>query len=305
MTPEAYVHASPPSEKLNIETQKQKLPPVFTGFEVYAHNENGFFIINPKDGSIFKWIDVESLEENGVYYGEKKTSKGGRRNFGGTVFNCFRTNTSGKGYYETQDQQFKNCIKKFGGFYMATCKARNLDEENITFSLPHQKPLGWISHNEAVYAAKTYYKKYAKLTDRKREFKSFIPCGAAYDCMYEEIFERFKAEVMAVKEPDELPFDAWNRYEETKREDFFSNGVYGIHDLMCAGHEACTEFYANYMTCTYRTGLAHGLYLISHTPKEKTDFTASFPLGERNYTVPDAKWKSHGYRIMLLPTNIQ
>lgn len=70
MTPEAQ--ATIPQKQLNMETETKKHPPIFTGFELYAHNEDGFFIINPKDGSIFKWIDVESLEENGVYYGEKK-----------------------------------------------------------------------------------------------------------------------------------------------------------------------------------------------------------------------------------------
>lgn len=300
------VQTATPPEQLNRETETKKHPPIFTGFELYTHNEDGFFIINPKDGSIFKWIDVESLEENGVYDGEKKKSKGGRRNFQGTVFNCLDNHFNHKGYHETQDWQFKQCIKKFGGFYMATCKARKLDDENVTFSMPHQIPLGMISHYSAVEAANKYYKKYAKLNGRKREFKSFIPCGAAYDCMFEEIFERFKAEVMAVKQPDELPFDAWNRHEETRREFFWENGVYGIFDLFSAGNETCTEFYANNMNSTYRGGIAHGLYLHdSGIQKEKIELTASFPLGHRNFTVPDAEWRYHGYRIMLLPTNIQ
>lgn len=294
-----------PTEQLNMETETKKLPPIFTGFELYAHNENGFFIINPADGSIFKWIDVDSLEENGVYDGQKKKSKGGRRNFQGTVFNCFDNRFGHKGYYETQDRQFRECIKKFGGFYMATCKARKLDDKKITFSMPHRIPLDMISHYNAVEAANKYYKKHAKLNSGKREFKSFIPCGAAYDCMYEEIFERFRDEVMAVKQPDELPYDAWNRYEETRRNDLFKNGVYGIFDLFSAGNETCTEFYANHMNSSYRGGLCHGLYLISDRKEEKIKLTASFPLGHRNFTVPEAEWRYHGYRIMLLPTNIQ
>ena len=146
---------------------------------------------------------------------------------------------------------------------MATCKARKLDDKKITFSMPHRIPLDMISHYNAVEAANKYYKKHAKLNSGKREFKSFIPCGAAYDCMYEEIFERFRDEVMAVKQPDELPYDAWNRYEETRRNDLFKNGVYGIFDLFSAGNETCTEFYANHMNSSYRGGLCHGLYLIS------------------------------------------
>lgn len=303
MTPEAQ--AAIPQKQLNMETETKKHPPIFTGFELYAHNEDGFFIINPADGSIFKWINVENLEENGVYYGEKKKSKGGRRNFEGTVFHCFKMHTTGKGYHETQDWQFKQCIKKFGGFYMATCKARKLDDKTVTFSMPHRIPLNMISHYSAVKAANEYYKKYAKTNNRKREFKSFIPCGAAYDCMFEEIFERFKAEVMAVKQPDELPYDAWNRYEKTRRKFFWDNGVYGIYDLFSSGNETCTEFYGGELTSTYRCGLAHGLYLISDREEEKIELTASFPLGHRNFTVADAEWIDHGYRIMLLPTNIQ
>ena len=106
-------HLATPPSQLNIK-EVVTTPPVFTGFEVYANNENGFFIINTADGSIFKWIDVEALECNGVYYGEKRRSKGGRRNFEGTVFNCFENRATSKGYFETTDYAFKQCIKKYG-----------------------------------------------------------------------------------------------------------------------------------------------------------------------------------------------
>lgn len=46
-------HLATPPSQLNIK-EVVTTPPVFTGFEVYANNENGFFIINTADGSIFK-----------------------------------------------------------------------------------------------------------------------------------------------------------------------------------------------------------------------------------------------------------
>ena len=294
--------ATPPVQ-LNIE-KEASTPPVFTGFEIYANNENGFFIINPADGSIFKWIDVNSLECNGVYYGEKKKSKGGRRNFKGTVFNCFENRSTSKGYFETADSAFKQCIKKYGGFYMAAYKAKLHQNDVVTFT--EDGPiLEMVSTLEALEEAPLYAKEYSKINNRRREFTSSIPCGAAYDCMFEEIFERFKKEVEAIKKPHELPYDAWNRLEKERRESFYLNGVYGMFDLFSdSGSEACSEFFGSTYCSSYRCGLAYGLYLISRTEQEKHNLTASFPLGDRNFTVAEAKWKNHGYRIMLLPKNI-
>lgn len=294
-----------PPNQLNIgEVNNQ--PPVFTGFEVYANNENGFFIINPIDGSIFKWIDVNSLECNGVYDGKKKYSKGGRRNFEGTVFNCFnKYHNNDKGYYETTDYAFRTCIKKYGGFYMAAYKAKLHPQKTIAFT-PNGSMVEMISALDAIKEGRKYASKYSvTINGRKKEFLSAIPCGAAYDCMFEEIFERFKQEALSVKEPNETPYDAWNRLEKQKRAFFHENGVYGMFNLFsCDGNEACSEFYGSSYCSSYRCGMAYGLYLISNSDKEKNDLTASFPLGHRNFTVAQAEWKDHGYRIMLLPKNI-
>ena len=296
-------HLATPPSQLNIE-EVVTTPPVFTGFEVYANNENGFFIINTADGSIFKWIDVEALECNGVYYGEKRRSKGGRRNFEGTVFNCFENRATSKGYFETTDYAFKQCIKKYGGFYMAAYKAKTHSNDEITFTKDGYI-LEMVSALEALEDAPKYAKTYSHKNNRRREFTSSIPCGAAYDCMFEEIFERFKKEVEQIKQPDELPYDAWNRLEKERRKSFHTDGVYGMFNLFSAdGNEACSEFYGSTYCSSYRCGLAYGLYLISNREQEKHDLTASFPLGHRNFTVADARWKDHGYRIMLLPKNI-
>ena len=296
--------ATTPLKQLNI----QKViytPPVFTGFEVYANDENGFFIINTADGSIFKWINVNSLECNGVYYGENKKSKGGRRNFEGTVFNCFRkSNPFDKGYYETSDFAFKRCIKKYGGFYMSVYRAKIHPDDVIAFTKDGH-PLEMISTFEAIEYGKKYARKYAKPTNRQREFTSSIPCGAAYDCMFEWIFERFRKEAFEAQMPNELLYDAWNRLEKQRRPSFYKDGVYGIFNLFsCDGSEICSEFYDSDFCSSYRCGSAYGLYLISNREQEKHDLTASFPLGHRNFTVASARWKKHGYRIMLLPKNI-
>lgn len=272
-------------------------PPIFTGFEKFAHNEDGFFVINTVDGSIFKWIDVEALESNGKFYRNKRYSKGGRRNFSGTVFNCFN-HVSGKGYYESDDTPFKKCVQKYGGFYIATCRARK-NSFGTTCFVRDGEPVTLIEASKAKREAKNYAAKFAV----NNEFISRVPCGAAFDCVFESIFERFREEVMAIKEPDELAFDAWNRYEGTRRNEFFHQGVYGMFDFF-NGADITSEYYGSNYCTVYRSGLAHGLYLIADCEKDKHNLTASFPLGERNFTSASAKWIDHGYRIVLLPNEI-
>lgn len=272
-------------------------PPIFTGFEKFAHNDDGFFIINPADGSIFKWIDVEALESNGQFYKRRRFSKGGRRNFSGTVFNCFN-HVYGKGYYESDDTHFKKCVEKYGGFYIAICRARINTFGSISFSRKGE-PVTLIDSSTAKREAKKYAAKFAV----NNEFISRVPCGAAFDCVFESIFERFRKEVMDFKEPDELAYDAWNRYEATVREKFLRQGVYGMFDFFY-GSDITSEYYGSKYCSVYRSGLAYGLNLIAHNEREKRDLTASFPLGHRNFTSASAKWIDHGYRIVLLPKEI-
>ena len=61
-------------------------PPIFNGFIEIPGNGDGFFIKCLGDGSIFKWIDVDMLLCNGIYYNGKRHSRGGRRNFSGKIF---------------------------------------------------------------------------------------------------------------------------------------------------------------------------------------------------------------------------
>lgn len=280
-----------------VETAHREKPPIFTGFTLFKEDEDGFFIQNTSDGSIFKWIDVDSLEPNGKFFNEVKFSKGGRRNFQGTVFSCFRK-TDGKGYYETDDKTFKSCVKKFGGFYVAISRARKDSRGNVSFAAKNQM-VNMITLSSAKSKAEEYSEKYAQ----NNEFISKLPCGAAFDCIFESIYEHFRAEVMAVKEEDELAYDAWNRYEKIVRSKFHRKGVYGLFDLF-QGSDITTEVYDSFFCRVYRCGLAHGLYLISDCEQEKLDLTASFPLGDRNFTAADAKWVDHGYRIVLLPQKI-
>lgn len=269
-------------------------PPVFKGFEVLPENPNGFFIKNPKDNSIFKWIDVTKLEENGKFYGEETLHKGGRRNFHGDIFDCFKKWSNYElGYYETNDEVFKECIKNFGGFYVAICIARTDRNGKISFSIGANDPEP-ISQKEAHQEGMEYAIKFA--TDD--EFSSFIPCGAAMDCIYEETFERFLKEVELIRKDGELLYDAWNRYEREHRKEFHINGIYGVYDLISGG-EYTTEFYNNPYQICYRGNHAHGLYLIADNHRQKVRLSASFPAGHRNFMA--ASIHDCGYRIILLP----
>lgn len=275
-----------------------KTPPVFTGFKIFQNNSDGFFIYNPADGSIFKWINTRALRCNGRFEGSKNQSRAGRRNFQGRVWDCFRDRGDNWiGYTETDDLPFRRCTRHFGGFYISVYRARVSKDGKINYSGKGAK-VQMVNFFEAKENALKYEVEYAK----NREFISVLPCGAAMDCVSEEIFERFEKRVKAAKQSDESMYEAWNRYEKGVRPILKQNGIYGIHDLInLDGSEITSEAFNNiHYQCAVRGG-ARGLFLISHGEWEEQPEDCYFEIGNRNFISSNARFLDYGHRVVLLP----
>ena len=169
-------------------------PPVFSGFEILKTDSEGFFIINPTDGSIFKWINTNALKCNGKFDDKKGFFKNGRRNFEGYIWNFFNDSSNGHPeYVESDDFSFKAATQMFGGFYISAYRAR-MDKEGNLFFADNGPTLDCINFAVANNNAKLYADTFAI----NKEFISALPCGAAMDCVSEEIYERFEKEVLIV-----------------------------------------------------------------------------------------------------------
>lgn len=276
-------------------TSKRAKPPVFAGFKVYKNDENGFFIINNKDGSIFKWIDVRSLKCNGVFEGYQRHYRSGRRNFEGYVSSIFRDKNRIE-YVESDVKNFQKATRLFGGFYISVSRARYNSEREIAY-LPFGPTVDLINFATAKENAEMYSQKYSK----KNDFISALPCGAAMDCVSEEIYERFEKEVLEVKKEDESMYDAWNRHSDEVHADFRKNGIYGIRDLIFPGAEITSESFSDIKyQCAVRGG-ARGMFLISYYDFEKEMMDCYFEIGHRNFISTRAEFEDYGYRIVLLP----
>ncbi|MDE5830407.1 MAG: hypothetical protein K2H53_01640, partial [Clostridia bacterium] len=269
----------------------KSIPPIPKHFKIFARNENGFFIINERDQSVFKWIDPEKLECNGID-GKGKLSRSGRRNFQGMPFHA---DFSAKGYYESNDSGFKKSIKDFGGYYVSVWKARKNGINDIASFSGDGEIVDLITFPEAKEQAESYAKQYAE----NGEFISEVPCGAAMDCVFEEIFERFYKELLKIG--NETEYEAWNRYAELKRNDFMTNGIYGIYDLIGSGEEMTSEGQTNIeLMVAVRCG-ERGLDLIAHNERYQTPRKAYFALGHRNFKASEYRVHECGYRIVLFP----
>lgn len=277
------------AEKLNSKAYE---PPIPLGFEIYEKNENGFFVINSKDESIFKWMNPDTLLCNGV---DKKgnMTKSGRRDFSGREFPKEFDNEH---FYETSDTQFMRCIKAFGGYYISIWKARREESNHVNFA-GKGDVVDLITYEEAKKQAQRYAKIYAKYDN----FSSNIPCGAAMDCVFEEIFERFEKEVMLLKKAGEKAYDVWNRHAEEMRKEFLMNGIYGMYDLIGKGIEMTSEGYMDIKSMVSHRCGQRGLGLISYHNNYKNLRDASFVLGDRNFKASDFKVYGCGYRLVLFP----
>lgn len=278
---------------LSFSTRKPLIP---AHFEAFEDSEDGFFIINQRDESIFKWIYTEKLECNGID-DNGELSRSGRRNFDGTIF---PSDFGPKGYYESNNSHFKKCIMDFGGFYIATSKARKIDKENIVNFSGDGKIVDCITFSYAKAEAEGYAKNYAE----NGEFITEVPCGAAMDCVFEDIFERFYKEVQSLKKHYRTEYAAWNDYAKQKEKDFISKGIYGMHDLIGVGDEMTSEGYGDInKLLSVRCGNI-GIELIKYSNRNITPKSTAFALGHRNYKVSDYEVIGCGYRIVLLPQKI-
>lgn len=239
--------------------------PVPNGFTAYA-TKDGVFMRNILDGRVFKWQPVRKLARNGID-SKGKISRDGRRSFGG-YFNDLEKNT----YQDPEAEQFEKCARKYGGFYISVEKIE-----------PCYK-------SEAEQHAKNYL---IGATDAE----SLLPSGAAFDCMFEYIYERFCKYVLKYQGPDETPYQAWNRIAKKETAKFKKEGIYGIKGLMDHQHEHTSEVAGS--CCAYRGEFR--MSLISYAKEEKSinPQEVFWCLGLRNYCHP--RCGNMGYRIMILP----
>ena len=132
----------------------------------------------------------------------KELVKGGRRNWEGRMWNSFR---EGESYCETDDAEYRKCVENFGEFYCAISRAAIDDlSEKVNFRNKGTYKVNLITYVQAKKDAAEYTNTYAKNND----FISCLPCGAAMDCVFEEIYECFEKEVESIQKNDESKYDA-------------------------------------------------------------------------------------------------
>lgn len=239
--------------------------PVPNGFEVYA-TKNGVFITNNNDGKVFKWISTCNLSSNGID-SNGNISRYGRRSFDG----CFNVLVDGS-YQDPEAKKFEKTAKKHEGFYI---------------SVEKQKPCYKL---EADKYAKNYL---AGTTDAE----SLLPSGGAFDCMYQDIYQRFRRHVLKHQRVDETPYKAWNRIADEEKARFLKEGIYGIKGLMDHKHEHTSECVGT--CCAYRGEFRMILISYDHEEERIDPRYVSWCLGLRNFCHPNCA--NLGYRIMILP----
>ena len=266
--------------------------PIPRNFKYYLEGQD-LFIVNPEDGSTFKWVQVMGvLKKNGLT-GKRKTEYG-RRDFDG----FFKAGFDDEHYHETCDRKFIHCVRKYGGFYISVYKARYDQNGQVTYT-GNGKLVDRIMYKKARNIALRYMIK----PDSTRDYITDLPCGAAMDCIAEYAFELLEKEVLEKMLPGEKKSDAWNRIEESKN--YKEIGVYGIQDFFTGEAEFTTEVFscAEYSVAT-REG-NRGLFTICmHNFEEKLFETGKaiyFELGVRNFKSKMSEFRGFGFRLMLLP----
>jgi hypothetical protein len=286
------------STRNNFDSSKEQLDfsgspiPIPQNFKCFQENQD-LFIVNPKDGSIFKWVQVIGvLKPNGLT-GKRKTEYG-RRSFDGIFESKFDNNN----YHETCDSKFKHCIKKYGGFYISVYKARYDENGKITYA-----GNGILVDRIKYDKARKIATRYMFNPDSTRDYTTDLPCGAAMDCISEYAFELLEKEVLEEMLPGERKADAWNRISKTKN--FHQTGVYGIQDFFTGYAELTTEAYASAKYHVAVRNGSRGLFTICYNDYEKTLFETGraiyFELGHRNFIAKEAEFIGFGFRLMLLP----
>ena len=239
--------------------------PVPNGFKPYA-TQDGVFIINVRDGKVFKWQPIRNLAPNGIDR-NGKSSRYGRRSFNG-LFN----DLEGDIYKDPESEQFEQAARKHGGFYI---------------SIEKFKP---CYKQEAESHAKNYLRESV-------DAMSALPSGEAFDCLFEYIYERFRKYVLKHQKPTETPYEAWNRIAKAQKAQFIKKGIYGIQGLMDHQYEHTSEVGGG--CCAYRGEFRMILisYITGETRINPKD--VAWCLGLRNFCHPSCA--KLGYRIMIPP----
>lgn len=266
--------------------------PIPRNFKYYQEGQD-LFIVNPEDGSTFKWVQVMGvLKKNGLT-GKRKTEYG-RRDFDG----FFKAGFDDEHYHETCDRKFIHCVRKYGGFYISVYKARYDQNEQVTYT-GNGKLVDRIMYKKARNIALRYMIK----PGSTRDYITDLPCGAAMDCIAEYAFELLEKEVLEKMLPGEKKADAWNRIEESKN--YKEIGVYGIQDFFTGEAELTTETYASSRFHVAVRDGNRGLFTICSDDYEEKLFETGeaiyFELGNRNFISKEVKFIGYGFRLMLLP----
>ena len=277
------------TEQLELSSNTIPIPKPFLSY----NKDQELFIVNPEDKSVFKWIQViGALKPNGIT--DKTKTEYGRRNYNG----IFEAKFDRENYRETSDLEFRNCIKKYGGFYISVYKARYESEDHISYA-GTGSIVDRINYSKAREIATSYMVNHFS----NKDFITDLPCGAAMDCIYEAAFELLEKEVLEKQLPGERKYYAWNRIAKSK--DYRQSGVMGIHDFFTGEAEITTEAFtrANYHVVV-RDG-NRGLFSICYSDYEKDMFDSGriihFELGQRNFISKEAEFSGYGFRLMLLP----
>lgn len=166
---------------------------------------NGFMIERITDGSIFTFVPVGFLKDNGTLDGKKFNQKFGRRR-----------------WYPTQEDELGHesvygmanplwnqlqSIREYGGFYISSCPiSRTKDMKQI--SNPDNSPLTMVDFDRAMQLAISF--------ERSKDVTSHLLFGSEYDSMLEWIIE---TEAMTIEE-------VTDSIEE--RKDSCINNIYGL-----------------------------------------------------------------------------
>lgn len=247
--------------------EKFKLqPPIPIGFKVYENPQDGLFIRNTIDSRIFKWISTNDLDPNGL------DRNGNCCTYGRRCFSPLKAFDE-SGFEDHESEQFEFAVKKHGGFYISVDKFP-----------PHCK-------SEAEHYAKKYLL-------GSIDAVSALPSREAFDCLFEHIYENFRAYVLAHQKNGETPYDAWNRISEMKKYDFYQNGIYGIKGLMDGKNEHTSEQVIDGNYCIYRG--EYRMNLFAYGLEQPTNLEeANWFLARREFC--EKFYAYFGYRVMILP----
>ena len=211
----------------NMEEEKYKNPVIPNGFR-YLRGEwnNGFTIINTRDGSQFVWIPVGRLEADGTTNGLNFNRKFGRRKFEN---HCRNGEYTFDTFYDSISQEVEEKVKNTGGFYISAYLA---SVEDGSFDFKENRDAVTYSYEKCERFAQEYALKHGM-----KDVTSELPSGAAYDCLC-------KYFMLSIQSKD-IIVDSKRWYSHKNGHTGNRLSFYGIYDLGLKG-EATSEMNGNY-----------------------------------------------------------